>query len=296
MIHEYDLHHKDSPEYSFYDYLGEKLQERENVLYDVKKEFKGITVTKQSILDKLHVKKGTKSLENVISLACIIKYVTERKRKVHSVNISCKSKDMLSMYKTSQTASYVLRLSQEIGWLKCVDDTYVFNYGKGKFGISKAYIANKHAQDLLMELMKEYNIVPKRPCQVNTAISANEVDQEKVKLLWHRVKISSNVRIKNPCSSKDEFEKILTYILYCKYPQFSQMMKEAEYVNSQPFYREHPELQTRIKPSFKYSPTDILTSIGFRATNRNSLIQRQEYSAKSQTRNSERHILDTYLA
>jgi len=156
--------------------------------------------------------------------------------------------------------------------LKEVDSFYVFNPRRSKVGMCKAYILNKEVQDMLMELKRELNIVPIKPRQANGTVSKRDVDIEKVKQLQDKAVISSHLRIVNPCSSREEFEKTLTYIIHRKYPQFSQMIAEADYVNSQQFYLDHPELQTRVKLSFKYSASGILTSIGFRATNRNSIL------------------------
>lgn len=277
VIHEYDLHHKDLPVYAYYDSLAERRSAREMMEYDVREEFKDVKMTKEKILDMLHFKKGKKSLRYVISLAEILKYVTERDNIVHSINLSSSSATMLALFGYQVRASRVIKRCKEIFLLKEVDSFYVFNPRRSKVGMCKAYILNKDVQDLLMELKKELNIVPLRAIQTNETVSKKDVDMEKVKQLQDKAVISSSLHIVNPCSSREEFEKTLTYIIHRKYPQFTQMIAEAAYVNTQQFYLDHPELQTRIKLSFKYSDSGILTSIGFRATNRNSLVQRQEH-------------------
>lgn len=276
VIHEYDLHHKDLPVYAYYDWLAERRSEREMKEYDVKEEFKDVKMTKEKILEILHYKKCKTMLRYVISLAEILKYATERDDKVHSINLSCVSATMLALYEYQVRASRVVSRCKDIFFLKEVDSFYVFKPKHSKVGMCKAYILNKEVQDLLMELKKELNIVPIRVRQLNKTVSKKDVDMEKVKQLQDKAVISSSLHIVNPCATREEFEKTLTYIIQCKYPQFAQMTAEASYVNSQQFYLEHPELQTRIKLSFKYSDSGILTSIGFRATNRNSLVQRQE--------------------
>lgn len=272
VIHEYDLHHKDLPVYAYYDSLAERRSAREMKEYDVKEEFKDVHMTKEKILETLHYKKCKTMLRYVISLAEILKYATERDSKVHSINLSCVSATMLALYKYQVKASRVINRCKDIFFLKEVDSFYVFNPRRSKVGMCKAYILNKEVQDMLMELKEELNIVPIRARQLNETVSKKDIDMEKVEQLQDKAVISSSLHIVNPCSTREEFEKILTYIIYHKYPQFSQMIAEADYVNSQQFYLEHPELQTRIKLSFKYSDTGILTSIGFRATNRNSLV------------------------
>lgn len=277
VIHEYDLHHKDLPVYAYYDSLAERRAAREMQEYDVKEEFKDVKMTKKKILEILHYKKRKTMLRYVVSLAEILKYATERDNKVHSINLSCVSATMLALFKYQARASRVIARCKDIFFLKEVDSFYVFKPKGSKVGMCKAYILNKEVQDLLMELKKELNIVPLRARQLNDTVSKKEIDMEKVKQLQDKAVISSSLRIVNPCSTREEFEKTLTYIIHRKYPQFSQMIAESEYVNSQQFYLEHPMLQTRIKLSFEYSDTGILTSIGFRATNRNSLVQRQEH-------------------
>jgi len=272
VIHEYDLHHKDLPVYEYYDSLAERRSAREMEEYDVREEFKDVNMTKEKILEMLHCKKRKTMLKYVISLAETIKYVTERDNIVHSINLSSSSATMLAMFGYQVRASRVIIRCKEISLLKEVDSFYVFNPRRSKVGMCKAYILNKEVQDMLMELKRELNIVPIKPRQANGTVSKRDVDIEKVKQLQDKAVISSHLRIVNPCSSREEFEKTLTYIIHRKYPQFSQMIAEADYVNSQQFYLDHPELQTRVKLSFKYSASGILTSIGFRATNRNSIL------------------------
>ena len=276
VIHEYDLHHKDLPAYAYYDSLAERRSAREMKEYDVKEEFKDVKMTREKILEMLHCKKRKTMLRYVISLAEILKYATERDNKVHSINLSCVSATMLALFNYQARASRVITRCKDISLLKEVDSFYVFRPKHSKVGMCKAYILNKEVQDLLMELKKELNIVPLKARQLNETVSKKDVDMEKVRQLQDKAVISSHLHIVNPCSSREEFEKTLTYIIQRKFPQFAQMTAEADYVNSQQFYVEHPMLQTRIKLSFKYSDSGILTSIGFRATNRNSLVQRQE--------------------
>lgn len=142
VIHEYDLHHKDLPVYAYYDSLAERRSAREMKEYDVKKEFKNVKMTKEKILEKLRYKKNKTALRHVISLTEILKYVTERDSKVHSINLSCVSATLLSMFNYQVRAHRAIQYCKKVGLLKEVDSFYVFNPKRSK---------SRHVQSVHLE-------------------------------------------------------------------------------------------------------------------------------------------------
>ena len=88
--------------------------------------------------------------------------------------------------------------------------------------------------------------------------------------LLSKIKIHSNVRIAKPYGDKykEQFEERLNKLLEQKYPQLITLKEEANWINEQPFYVEHPELQVKVQPKFHYSRGGLVSKIGLRATNR----------------------------
>lgn len=221
-------------------------------------------------------RKWKANIANLMPFIDIYRYLTYRPENhdgfINPIAVATTSDVLISIYGSQTNVSYIIKLAKKVELLKVVDDSYQFNAYCEDMNRSKVYVMNKDIQDIITKISKDNNISYTKSNINNIIYNSNNIrdTSENNRILEEKVRIYSNLRIANPYgdNSKEEFERRLNIILEKKYPQLITLKKEANWINEQPFYLEHPELQIRVKPHFTYSKGGLVSKIGLRATNR----------------------------
>lgn len=267
LISQYSLHKNDKIDYSS---IKKQHQEENIILYTVAEYFNK-EYDKEWVKNSLG-RKWKSNVSDLLSFIDLYKYLTERKEQVRALPISCTCDFMIEVFGNSRNASNVLSIAQKVDLLHCVVNDYQFGGYNDSYNKAKQYILNKRVQDIILELGNEYNITHKKYSKQYTIYNSGNIRNkvENYDILFDKVKINSKLRIADPCGHKnrDAFEETCNAILDEKYPQMAELKNDANYIDSQPFYLDHPELQVKIRPHYEYSRGGLVSKIGLRATNR----------------------------
>jgi len=268
LIEQYSLHKDDKIVYS------EKIKSEDTACLFLHKEYFDKDYNEAWVIKTLG-RKWKSNIANLMSFIDIYKYITYNPENhdgyVNPIAISQTSELLTDLFGNHQNVSNVIKLAKKVELLKVVDDNYQFNAYYEEMNCSKRYILNKDIQDIIINISNNNKIIYKK-YKISNIIynSANIRDLTENSELFDKVRIYSDVRIANPYGDdrREDFETRINILLEQKYPQLVVLKEEANWINEQPFYLEHPELQVRVKPHFKYSRGGLISKIGLRATNR----------------------------
>ena len=269
LIEQYNIHKDDKVVYS----TDQKVEDKTCLFSH--KEYFNKEYTEEWVLTTLG-RKWKANIANLMPFIDIYRYLTYRPEKhdgyINPIAIATTSDVLTTIYGNHMNVSNIIKLAKSVELLKVVDDNYQFNAYDKSMNKSKMYIMNKDIQDIITKISKDNNISYSK-YKINNIIynSENIRDtSENNRILEEKVKIYSNLRIANPYGdkSKEDFERRLNIILEKKYPQLITLKEEANWINEQPFYQEHTELQIKVQPHFTYSKGGLVSKIGLRATNR----------------------------
>lgn len=248
-------------------------KEESIVIYDLETIFPE-NYKKKEIMAKIgHGSKHfRKNLSYLVQFLDLYKYLSQTGTKVPSIPIACTSEYMVSTFGYDRQASRIIELAKRVNLLACVDESFQFNAYHPDFNKSKKYVLNKKVQKIILELVQEYNIVHKKFCRQYKnpePLEENIEHSENYKKLYNDLKVSSKLRIADPCGHKNQkdLNKTIETILLDKYPQIKKLRDDVNWINSQPFYLEHPEIQDKADFNISYSQSGLINSIGFRVTN-----------------------------
>lgn len=262
--------HKDNT--VFYSIYKKNREELDREVFEVKKYF-----NKQYTEEFVKTALGRKWKVNVADLMSFIElyqYTSERNDYVQCIPISSKSDVLLDMFGTQTNVSHLLSIAQKVELIYCVRQDYQFNAYNSDMNKSKCYIINKEIQDILKAISIKYHITYNKYTKVNKLNKLNYYSNIiRGSRLFQKVKINSglgNMRITDDIGHKTKEDLIATIekILDIKYPQISVMQDEANWINQQQFYQDHPELQIRCTPKVRFTKSGAISSISLRATNR----------------------------
>lgn len=268
LIEQYNLHKDDKVVYS------EKIKTEDmTCLFSHKENFNN-EYNEEWVIKTLG-RKWKSNVANLMSFIDIYKYITYNPENhggyVNPIAISQTSELLNGLFGNQMNVCNVIKLAKKVELLKVVDDNYQFNAYYEEMNCSKRYILNKDVQNIIIEISNVNKITYKKSKIHNIIYNSKNIrDLEENSELYDKVRIYSDVRIANPYgdNNKEDFETRLNILLEQKYPQLVVLKEEANWINEQPFYMEHPELQVRVKPHFKYSKGGLVSKIGLRATNK----------------------------
>lgn len=219
-------------------------------------------------------RKWSKSVSLLMSFIDLYQYIGERNDYVQCFPISCLSDVLLDVYGAKTNVSYVLSLAQKVELLHCVRNNYQFNAWNEELNKCKCYILNKTIQDIIKSISISNNITYTKYTKHNN-ICTNNINSDNIRgsRLFASVRINSglgNLRITDDIghSSKEKFIETIESILNYKYPQIAVLQEEANWINEQCFYQEHPELQVRAEPKISFTKSGCISKISLRASNR----------------------------
>lgn len=186
---------------------------------------------------------------------------------------------LIRIFGSQVNVSNLLESARTCGLIECQDERYVFvsettwnkEYWKQK-AFCKKYFYYKKVEDELLTFCKDHNIKPWTKDD-NAVPAVYELPE----YIQSRIKISSRIKgVEKPdIISTSEFEQSIRKVLEQKYPEYLEIQKAVQEVNSCPFYQEHPELQ--LKGEFTIKIKDgKLKKIGFRVTNRACSVSKEE--------------------
>lgn len=256
----------------FYSIYKKNRAELDREVFEVKKYFK-----KQYSEEFVKTALGRKWRSNIANLMAFIdlyQYMTERNDYVQCIPISSKSDVLLDMFSSNhQNVSNILAIAQKVELLYCVRHDYQFNSYNSAMDKCKCYILNKDVQDIIKEISIENNITYNKYTKINTITAYKNSSNISSSKLFEKVRINSglgNMRITDDIGhkTKEDFIATIEKILDYKYPQIRVMQEEANWINQQQFYQEHPELQVRCTPKVKFTKSGAISKISLRASNR----------------------------
>lgn len=218
--------------------------------------FKGCAETKDDVLKLL----PKREIDLVKQLAKLGALYTKFKYFPHGIalNISCNSKALLAIYKTTTIASRVILLAQKVGLLKCVNSKYRF--GTNKDNYSKQYCLNNHVGKLILDLCTEYKINPEDKYIKRANVIVNDVES---KLSIDHIKKTYNLTLGKGRSVPGLTEEEALALLYKQYPQFKDIGEIVNYDNEH--YIDRPEQQVRWKFNVGFDKRGFNNKRGFRA-------------------------------
>ena len=234
----------------------ELFGEKNNNIYDGSI-FKNCPETKQAVL-KLLPKREIDLKQGIAKLAALY---TKFRFFPHgqALDISCKSKALLAIYKTHTIISRVLKLAQKVGLLVCVNNKYRF--GTDKYNYSKQYCLNTHVGKIIQNLCTEYKINPEDK-YIKRASKVKNINDNKTLSIEH-IKKTYNLTLGKGRSVPGLTEEEALDLLYKQYPQFSDIGKIADYDNE--YYIDRPEQQIQWHFNVEFDSRGFNNRRGFRA-------------------------------
>lgn len=271
LIHEYFLN-KDNE--VFYSVHKKNQKELDKETFEVAKYFNK-DYTEEWVIKTLG-RKWKRSISILMSFIDLYQYISERNDYVQCFPISCLSDVLLDIFGAQTNVSYVIAMAKKVELLYCVRNDYQFNAWNEEDNKAKCYILNKDIQDIIKSISINNNITYTKYTKHNNInksyniINSNNIRSSR---LFEQVRINSGLgvlRITDDIGhkNKEEYVKTIESILDYKYPQIAVMQEEANWVNEQSFYQEHPELQIRCEPKVTFTKSGCISKISLRATNR----------------------------
>ena len=269
LINNYYEHKDDTVFYSLY---KKNRKELDKEVFEVKKYFN--KQYDEEFVKSILGRKWKANIADLMSFIDLYQYMTERNDYVQCIPISCKSDVLLDMFGSQTNISHILSIAQQVELLYCVREDYQFNAYNSDMNKCKCYILNKDIQDVIKSISIKYHITYSKYIKLNKLNyynnNSNNIRKSK---LFEKVRINSglgNMHITDDIGhkSKEDFMDTIESILDYKYPQIRVLQEEANWINKQPFYQDHPELQVRCTPKIKFTKSGAISSISLRATNR----------------------------
>lgn len=269
LINSYFEHKDDTVFYSVYKKYRKEL---DSEVFEVKKYFNK-SYTEDFVKSTLG-RKWKANVADLMSFIDLYQYLTERNDYVQCIPISSKSDVLIDIFGNQKNVSNLLAIAQKVELLYCVRQEYQFNAYISDLNKCKCYILNKQIQDIIKSISINYHITYNKYTKLNKLNYYNNNSRNiRESKLFDKVRINSglgNMHIVDDIGhkNKDEFVATIESILDYKYPQIRILQTEANWINQQPFYQEHPELQIRCMPKVKFTKSGAISSISLRASNR----------------------------